>query len=525
MKLSFLTRALITSLDRQKKEGMSSGERITISRTVSTIAVLYERVRTAIEYREEHLLRRAAIERILKRRLVLNENGRGIAEYLLKELLWAKYAPEDSVPVHMISVIQSTIDKYIFIRNEIIKGRPNNIKADYHEWLISSAAAEIEQKIAPDPEREAFINFIFRYFQNKVFLHDETDESKDIQVYTAVHRSFAKSDKDFIRYELLKLSLPRLPQQTWKDVKDAIPTIEKALITIEKYLNHNVGDKLSRSLKKEMAPFLILRDLYEQERGNFSKTLENDKLFSDKVEAICRRRYEEIGRRLTRAGWRSIIYIFLSKMVFAFALEYPFEHYVMKSFNIEALAVNTLFPPFLMFLSLLGIAPPGEDNTNKIINRLREITTSDHDKTRNITIAVKTPQRRPILLFAFSLFYLLTFLMVFGGIVSLLTYFHFSIASQIVFVFFVSVVLFFAYRVRQTGREFVISQHESFLTPILSFFLLPVLNVGKWLSNEIARFNFFVAIFDFIIEAPFKAIFEIFEEWFSFLRRKREEII
>ena len=128
-------------------------------------------------------------------------------------------------------------------------------------------------------------------------------------------------------------------------------------------------------------------------------------------------------------------------------------------------------------------------------------------------------------MFAFSLLYVTAFVVVFGGIVWGLTLLHFSLVSQMIFVFFITVVLFFAYRIRQTGMEYTIARRESFLSPVADFFLLPILNVGKWLSNEVARFNFFIAIFDYLIEAPFKTIFEVFEEWFSFMRRQKEEIL
>ena len=511
MKLSFLTQALIASLEKSKKgPGVKGWERISISRTVSIFAVLYEKARTAIEYREEHLLRRAAIERILKRRLILNENGRNIAEYLLKEILWAKYAPEDSIATHMIDEVQGTIDKYIFLRNEITRGKTLDVKMKFHDWLISSAAAEIEQKLSPDPVREAFINFIFRYFESKVQLTDESRETTNILTYVAVHKAFAKSDNDFIRYALLELSIPGLPIKKWKEIKPDILRIEKMLLEIDQHLHYKLLDKLTRLVKKEVAPFLVLRDLYEEEGEHFKEILIDEKKLIEKTVHLCHVRYEDIRKKLTRAGWRSIIYIFLTKMIFAFLIEYPFERYVIQDFNVDSLLVNLIFPPFLMFLSLIGVSPPRHDNTDRIINRLKEIVTTDSEKDKQIAVALKTPRARPIMTFVFSLFYFITFLSVFGGIITGLTMLHFSIASQIVFIFFVSLVLFFAYRVRQTGKEYTIAEKESFLAPLMSFFLLPILNVGKWLSGEIARFNFLVALFDFIIEAPFKVIFEVF---------------
>ena len=63
-----------------------SDQGVTVSRTVSAAAVLYEAARNAVEFRAEHLIRRAAIERILRRRLIIKSTGSGIAEALIKEL-------------------------------------------------------------------------------------------------------------------------------------------------------------------------------------------------------------------------------------------------------------------------------------------------------------------------------------------------------------------------------------------------------------------------------------------------------
>lgn len=526
MQVSFLTKALIAALGKKTPSyADAAGDRIIISRTVSAMALLYEKVRVAIEYREDHLLRRAAIERMLKRLLILNDNGRGIAGNLLKELLWAKYLPDDSLPVGLTHIIQVTIDKYIFLRNEIAAGRGGHEKRVITEWLISSAAAEIEEKLVPNPEREAFINFVYRYFQNKIFIKDVDDKFRDIQTYIGVHRAFARSDNDFIRYSMLKLLLPEMPSYSWKDVQERTKDIYQVLQTADEHIANPIGPTISRQLKKEIAPFLILRDLYEQDSKEFVNILEDEARLNDRVESLCRKRYEEIGRKLRRAATRSIIYIFLTKMVFAFALEYPFDRYVLKDFKPVPLAVNTLVPPFLMFLSILGLSPPGEDNTKRIIERMREIVYDTSKADQRITLALKTPIRHPLLIFFFSVFYLIAFFMVFGSIVVILSYFHFTIASQAIFIFFVTVVVFFAYRIRQTGKEYMIKEREGLLSPLVHFFLLPVLNVGKWLSSEIAKINFFVALFDFVFEAPFKAIFGLFEEWFAFIRRKKDEIV
>jgi hypothetical protein len=54
---------------------------------------------------------------------------------------------------------------------------------------------------------------------------------------------------------------------------------------------------------------------------------------------------------------------------------------------------------------------------------------------------------------------------------------------------------------------------------------MPILSVGKFLSRSLSHLNFITFIFDFIIEAPFKMIIEVIEEWISFVRQKRDEIV
>src|SRR5688572_17968529 len=92
IELSHYTKAFLKNfLAIKPKLPPDEVSRIDVSQTVSFFALAYERVRNAVEYRESHLIRRAAIERILKRRLSLNPQGEGEAENLVRELLWARY--------------------------------------------------------------------------------------------------------------------------------------------------------------------------------------------------------------------------------------------------------------------------------------------------------------------------------------------------------------------------------------------------------------------------------------------------
>ena len=78
-------------------EPPKEGDALKITNVASTLAVIYESARNAVEFRSEHLIRQAAITRILKRRLLLGQSGGKLALYLVKELLWARYLKENLI--------------------------------------------------------------------------------------------------------------------------------------------------------------------------------------------------------------------------------------------------------------------------------------------------------------------------------------------------------------------------------------------------------------------------------------------
>ena len=93
--------SLITNF-KKSKEVEETGDRIKVHNVVGAAAFAYEKVRNAVDYMEEHLLRKNAIYRILKRKLGLEKmilenylldkyHHDNIAEQLLQELLRGKY--------------------------------------------------------------------------------------------------------------------------------------------------------------------------------------------------------------------------------------------------------------------------------------------------------------------------------------------------------------------------------------------------------------------------------------------------
>jgi hypothetical protein len=85
--------------------------KLQVSEVISKMAFYYEKIRNAVHYNEEHLLRKDAIERILKRQIIIENpikfskvDMRASARHLLIELIRAGYLPNNSLPESRISL-------------------------------------------------------------------------------------------------------------------------------------------------------------------------------------------------------------------------------------------------------------------------------------------------------------------------------------------------------------------------------------------------------------------------------------
>ncbi len=529
IELSGFTDALIAALSsiksRSRPDDISA---LSVSQTVSFFALVYEKVRNAVEFREDHLVLRAAIERILRRRFGLNPEGRGEGENLLRELLWARYFDNSSLGGEDVVKIQSLIDKYVSMRRSLVVGRTGEMQYFLNQFLIDILTCEIEETLKPgSAQRQANLTFfIYQVLRQKIKIEGLNEEQKDAFFLVAIEKVFAKSDRAYQRYHLFITFYNPLASYSGKDLESFVHKMPNIFKKIDDMIASPFVDSLVKFTRKQLPPFLVLFDIIKTKFSEINTVLtDKDRLWTE-VDQMCREKYAAMGVRIRTLAVRSFIYILLTKMVFALILEYPLSLYVYGEVNTTAILINSIFPAFLMAFIVLFFRVPGEENTKKIYQRIIDIVDKDKNfETKVAFIPKKSTPKRPMLVFGFTIFYSLTFIVTLLLIHYGLSDLNFNLVSQSIFIFFVSVVTFFSYRIRQVTKELTLSERESILTPIGDFFFMPILSLGKYFSSEIAKLNFFIFIFDFIIEAPFKLLFEIVEEWISFVRKRKEEII
>src|SRR3989344_5814413 len=113
--LSDAIREMVERIDAAEEAARNvvSGEGISeANRIVSKAAGFYEKLRYLIDYREEHTIRRAALERILKRRVFIEQKAAS-GLVLLQELVDGKYIPKELATEEIAREIDNMTFKYL----------------------------------------------------------------------------------------------------------------------------------------------------------------------------------------------------------------------------------------------------------------------------------------------------------------------------------------------------------------------------------------------------------------------------
>ncbi len=478
---------------------------------VRVLAKAYEVARNALEYRADHLVRRAAIERIIKRQIVFEQDTTKVAEALLQELEWARYvsgAKEESL---LIADTASIISKY----RHALKNFGDN------KWLLGLISAEIEERLNPTTDYQKFTTFAFNIIKSKIRLNDI--DNLDLILYVVVDKVFSQSDNEQVSYHILKL----IRGQT---EDSGTVTTDRLLAETLKYYNlatnSPTANRLAVFVRKQIGPLVLIRDMYFAIPEEFEKLTTDRDLFNQSAEKVLREQLHRMRSRLNRATIRSLIYVFLTKMLLIIVVEVPVEKFLRGSGNMLTLLINVIFPVAFMWILTARIKLPVRKDQETLIQAAGETIFGNPDEVPEDQILATLDQKSSkIMLFIYYLFYGLLFLLIFAGIVMLLTWIGYSIVSQIIFIFFLSLVTFFAFRIKQTAMVYSYRPRVRSSYSFSENLMLPIVTLGGMLSQGVSRLNFLVFVFDFVLESPFKIILHFLDKWFAFLSIKKDEVV
>ncbi len=500
--------------------------KIKVNVSISRLAFVYEKIRNAIDYKDEHLLRKNAMQRMLKRRFYTEDKKINLGRLLLTELIRARYLPNNEIPERIIVEVDAILEKYLTLLMAVAPNRLTKERRQAADWIMSVCATDIEHHLVPPVREDALVECMYKAIRPDIDLALDIIDARerDMQVYLAIHKSLIRSDAAILRYHLLHFFLPQWKRTTPAITEHFARKFWDYYRQIEYHVTHPFGDRLFRFVKRFTILFNILRDMIAENPEAFEDISRDPSLLEEKIRETCNFRYKQAHARLRRSYIRTIIYIFITKMMLALAVEFPYDVFIIKSTNYVPLAINVIFHPILMLFIASSIRVPSQRNTDKIVELVTRIVFEEpHQEFLYKKKKVFTRSRVTEALF--NIVYFITYLVTFGLLVWLLRKFDFNIVSGFLFLFFLTVVSFFGMRLRNEVKELVvIDQKDSFIAILIDFFSLPILRVGQWVSAKTPKINLFLFVLDFIIEAPFKIFIEVSEEWTGYQKEKKEEI-
>ncbi|PIT93564.1 hypothetical protein COU00_03675 [Candidatus Falkowbacteria bacterium CG10_big_fil_rev_8_21_14_0_10_43_11] len=506
--------------------------KIKVNDIISKMSFFYEKIRNAVDYKDDHLLRKNAIERILKRLSMMGHTeSEEIAKTLLVELIRAGYLANDSVPETKIAETGEIIERFAKLRQLILAAG----KKDYQEadetkkWINNLTATNLEELLGDHQADQVIGRHMFDVINGNI-LDNGADKDftrdKKIQIYVGIYGKLFKYDDAMLEYMLFRYFNPQWGQAEDEQVAVIARHYLELRDIIRRQLRHYFRKQVGRVVGRYTIYFSVLKDaIAEDPAAAYDKLKERPDQFKKIIAKVCERRYKESRDRLRRGAVRSIIYLFLTKTILVFILEIPATLFLGEEIKSYSLIVNVLFPPALLFLIALMTSLPDDANTAQIQAGIEEIVFVEKKEKHPIKINYPT-KRKAATSLIFGFFYTATFLLSFGLVVWALEKIDFSLVSVVIFLFFLSLISFFGIRLGRFAKAYsVMDARENILSFFANFFYVPIVAMGKWLSETFSQINVFIFILDFIIEAPFKIFVEMFEQWTAYVKERKEGIV
>ena len=194
--------------ERRKESGKDESGKEAVfrpdeSEAGESMARFYEKVRNLIEYKDDHLIKRTAIERIIKRNLLIELRQQDFTDQFLEELTMTGYIDREEIGEGMKKKIKSVLAKYQWVIR-------NTGGYDLKKWLVAVSSCEIEEVVFPNKLRYVLVKTMYETICERIEIQEgEIKESeKEVQIFLAVLKALAKSDMAWLYFSLLKIYMP-----------------------------------------------------------------------------------------------------------------------------------------------------------------------------------------------------------------------------------------------------------------------------------------------------------------------------
>ena len=514
-----------------------------VDEIASKVALFYEKVRKVVDWKEEHLVRRAAIERVLKRKMLSEMAGAGlvsgfdsekIAEPMILELIRGGHFENGKIPRKRVSDVRKILDKYAYILKHNPLNRPKDIapkikkQVNLYNWILEVAACEIEETLDPPIREKALIDCMTTLMNERIKLTPRkflSDEEKEIQVHLAVHRTLYHLDEPIMSYHLLKKFYPNWHDLNPEELHNMGNGILSLIKRVEETLESPHAGNFFNICEKYDTLYLLIGDAldsFAKKPAMMTKAIKKSKDFLTYIQEAYDKRLSTLKKRLTRSAIYSTLSIFVAGGVSLFIFEVPLAKLVYGEWKFMAIVADIMLPTVLMGILVALVRPPGKDNYENVKKGVIKVLYHPNEKDE---YEIKHRKKKKVISnFIISIFYLAaTFASLY------FVYWVFSLADVPVTSLYidtlnVAMIVSAAVVIKQRSKELTVEEKTSFFEFLIDILSVPMAKIGQWFSNKWKEYNIVSVFFIALVDMPFSTFVEFIESWRSFLKEKKAEV-
>ena len=535
--ISHLIDTYIGSIEDAKKPSTP----IHIDEIASRIAKFYEMIRKVIDWKEDSVLRRSAIERALKRTLFTKLTGftrkEGIDTYrvaytITADLIRGGHLPNDEIAQEKVLKVEVILKKYLFIlehalfpSQELI---PIKRQVNFTAFVIELAAVDIEEILSNPIKERILIEAMTDMLTNRIRVLPQgavSDSDRKTHVFIGVCRTLFDLDDGYILVQLLRYSHADwyAPSQTLLDtLSTSIPNL---WMTKDTLLEHPLSHQLYSICERIDTVFMLLGDVidtYKESPEKITKVMSDKIQLTEVITEAYNKRYLSLKSRLIRLAIFSTLSVFLSNWVTFFIVEVPMASWFYEGFNLFTAIIDFVVPTAVMFALVSIIKPPPESNRDRVLSLVYQSVYSD-EKVKLYDVSMK-PRSNRIFAFIMIVMYLT---MMFGvlGIVGYVFYIAKLPITSVVFdTFTIALTFFAAVGIRNKSKELSVDDRTGVWEFLLDMISVPIAKVGEFLARKWKEYNIVAILFTFLIETPMIVILDFIGNWSQYLKERRSEL-
>lgn len=514
---------------------------IHVDEIASKVAKFYELVRKVVDWKEDNVLRRAAIERILKRLLFAKMSGLSnsyraelgtIAETLTLDLIRGGHLPNDEIPRERIADIETALKKYVYFMQHAIPSSSDPIviknRINFQTFIIELAACEIEDILKQPILVNSLIMAMTESMIERIRVVPKdalTADEIQVQTYIAVCRTLFDLDDAFIVYHLLAMQYTEWTKPT----EEFITQMNSQIISIweqsDSILKHPAAKQFYRICESWDTVYALIGDVmdaYADKPERLRSIFSDKRKFEAEIALNYDKRYKTLKKRLFTLAIFSTLSVFASNWFTFFVVEVPMANIFAEGFNLFNAFMDFLIPSVVMFFLVVIIRPPKPENKERVMQTIRDFVYAD-SRLNYYEVRIKGP-RRPIIGFFIYTIYLTITVAAFWFVGWIFYVATLPITSVIFDTITIALTVFASVTIRNKSKELDVGERTGATEFVMDMLSVPMAKIGSYLAAKWKEYNVIAFLFTFLVETPVAVLIDIIEQWSQFIKDRRAEL-